>query len=139
MRNVLGRSKLNPTSNDLSLHLNWQQKDALFDRLIRCVNMRATRGRPLLRPEAWSPARILAAAQPHARRAWRGRGSCRDKSRPDGAAGARSAKRKALGGGFDPAEGFLYSRALGGSWLPEPVVYAGVEDVVIEVDVARCA
>jgi hypothetical protein len=29
--------------------------------------------------------------------------------------GARSAKRKALGGGFDPAEGFLYSRALGGS------------------------
>src|SRR5262249_30259106 len=41
----------------------------------------------------------LAAARPPARRAWRRGGSCRDRSRPDGAAGARSAKRKALGGG----------------------------------------
>src|SRR4030095_16168128 len=43
-----GRSlKTQATSNESSLHLNRQQKDALFDRLRRRANMRATRGRPL--------------------------------------------------------------------------------------------
>src|SRR5215467_13571592 len=51
------------------------------------------------------------------------------------AAQSMSEKAKALGRGFNPAEGLLHSRAFGGSLdeSPEPVVHAGAEDMVAQV------
>jgi len=59
--------------------------------------------------------------------------------KPLSAAAQLAIKTEALGGGFNPAEGFLTQELWGAlDESPEPIVHAGAEDVVIELDIARC-
>jgi hypothetical protein len=70
---------------------------------------KSQRGSKKARP-FWQAYRLTPTAR------WNGRlEGCRDKSRPDRAAACGSSRWKALGRGFNPAEGFFLLKSFGGS------------------------